>query len=105
MGRTPWSLSVDLMDRASLRVLTRIGDNNAAARGPNRSFYSWAVLIGADVEHIGARVEATPTPRNPFHADIQLPAHGDDEAARLDARREYARDLAALARLQAPARG
>ena len=102
MGPESNELSVDLLDRAPLEVMTRIGDRNAAHRGPGRSFYAWAALTRASAEQDGRRVAPAPTAWNRFHAEIRLPPLGDDEAERLDARRAHARGLAAVASLQAP---
>lgn len=102
MGEGSAALSVDLLDRAQLDVMTQIGDKNADNRGPGRSFYGWAVLTKADAEQDGRTVIESPTLWNPFHADIRLPPLGDDDMERLDSRRLHAQTLAAAARLLAP---
>ena len=102
MGEESAALSVDLLDRAPLKVMTQIGDKNAVNRGTGRSFYGWAVVCKADAEQDGRTVLESPTLWNPFHADIGLPPLGDDEMERLDSRRLHAQSLAAAAHLLAP---
>lgn len=80
------------MDIASLDLLRKIACENAAARSDRPRFHGWGVVTKADAEMNGRSVVASPTDRNPFHADIHLPAFdGDDEPE--NTIREHARDL------------
>jgi len=65
-------ISVDRLDLAPLKQLTKNGDTVAAGR--NTKFYGWAVVAVQQAESNGRRVNPSPLPNNPYHADIVLPA-------------------------------
>lgn len=80
------------MDIASLDLLRKIACDNAAGRSDRPHFHGWGVVTKAHAETNGRSVVASPTDRNPFHADIHLPSFdGDDEPE--NTIREHARDL------------
>ena len=60
---------------------TRHGDEIAAKRGANRTFYGWAVMTVTTVREAGCDAEAAPEPYNDWHAHIAMPqsAASDDD--------------------------
>lgn len=80
------------MDIASVRRLTEIAFDNAARRPDRPRFRGWGVVAKGHAEANGRSVVASPTDRNPFHADIYLPPFDGDEE-REDTMREHARHL------------
>lgn len=65
--------SVDRLEPAAAKILTEIGERRGAERRPPRQFHGWAVVSRARAGAGGRRVEMTPQPDNPYHADIVLP--------------------------------
>ncbi len=64
----------------------------------NRNFYGWATVPQDAASENGRRVEPTPQPDNPYHADIILPI----AVSKDDYQRErHATELAACAEWQA----
>ncbi len=70
-------LSVDRLgnpnpNRTTLRTLTEIADKQASDRQPARTFDGWATIRARDLRFPGwvARIMATPSDENPFHADV-----------------------------------
>ncbi len=59
----------------------RHGNDIAAKRGTNRTFYGWAVMTVAAVYEEGCDAEAALEPDNDWHAHIvmPLPAASDDD--------------------------
>ena len=49
------------------------GEDIAARRGPNRTFYGWAVVTASEVIEEGCDVEAAPETNNDWHAHIVMP--------------------------------
>lgn len=86
--------SVDRLDRASVTVMAEIGDRRGADRDPPRRLYGWAVVTHAAAERMRRRVEMTPQPDNPYHADVVLPKWPEDIEEREQLCVEHARDLA-----------
>ena len=74
-------ISVDRIDRMEKDEAVRHGDDIAAKRGANRTFYGWAVMTAVAVREEGCDVEASPEPDNDWHAHIvmPLPAAVDDD--------------------------
>ena len=66
-------ISVDRLDLAPHSVIAEIGDKIAKERDENRKFYGWAVVKAENACDKGRKVLPTPTPKNPYHADIILP--------------------------------
>lgn len=64
------TISVDRIDQASPEEAAAIGTGVASLR--QRTFYGWAVVEARDASSNRRRVEATPLPDNPYHADIIL---------------------------------
>lgn len=83
-------LSVDRLDLAPDTEMAEIGDRNAIARG--KSFFGWAVVSVRNALEMNRRVEPTPQPDNPYHADINLNLPSGSE--RLDVARQHAYNLA-----------
>lgn len=73
-------ISVERIDRMEKGEAARHGDDIAAKRGANRTFYGWAVMAVSDVREEGCDVEAAPEPDNDWHAHIVMPrsATSDD---------------------------
>ena len=68
-------ISVDRIDRMEEGDAVRHGDDIAARRGANRTFYGCAVMTAADVREEGCDAEAAPEPDNDWHAHIVMPRH------------------------------
>ena len=68
-------ISVDRLSLASVDQAVKNGDAISKTRGPNRTFYGWAVIPAIDMRNIGCDVEAAPLAdgTNPYHANIILP--------------------------------
>ena len=66
-------ISVDRIDRMEESEAVRHGDDIAAKRGANRTFYGWAVLTVATVRAAGCDAESDPAPDNDWHAHIVMP--------------------------------
>lgn len=86
------SLSVDQLDIVPDREIAAMADQMAKSRGPDRSFYGWAVVTVRDATRMGWRVETTPQPDNDYHADIFLNLPQGEE--RRDLAVQHALDLA-----------
>ncbi len=77
-------ISMNRLDLQTEEEAVNVGKVVAFARGLNRSFYGWAVIVAEKVQCNGRIVKATPLPFNPFHADIVLPesvTNSDEERA------------------------
>ena len=72
------SISVDRMDHAAAEQLAEWSREQGRGRKPPRQFHGWAVVKVRDAAANGRTVEATPTPRNRFHADIRLNVTGEE---------------------------
>lgn len=90
-------ISVNRLGLASDSVLAEIGNRNAASQ--QKSFWGWYVLTASDIREADCNVEPSPLPKNPYHADIEVPVALDANDRR-DALFEYARDLAYCAKFQ-----
>ena len=66
-------ISVDRLSLAPLAEAERISVEIAAGRGQGRKFYGWAAIGVRRARASERKVEASPIPANPFHADIILP--------------------------------
>ena len=90
--------SVDRLCLAPIECLVPIGDENARARGENRTFYGWAAVLAEEITLQGRTTEATRRLNNRYHADIVLPDWPDDLEEREDICLEHAADLATATR-------
>jgi len=86
-------ISVDRLTLAPEDQATAIAGKVASAR--IRAFYGWAVVTAAEAGDDGRRVKATPTPDNPYHADIILP---DITAQDREEQKRHAQELADTSR-------
>lgn len=86
-------ISVDRLTLAPEDKATAIAGKAASAR--NRAFYGWAVVTAAKAGGNGRCVKATPTPDNPYHADIILP---DIAAQDVEEQKRHAQELADTSR-------
>ena len=68
-----FEISVDRFSRMTTAEAVRHGDAIAAERGPNRSFYGWALLTRPDVVNAGCSCRAAPNTGNCWHANILMP--------------------------------
>ena len=86
-------ISVDRLSVAPIDQAVKNGEAIANARGPNRTFYGWAVISATDVRKIGCDVEAAPLAdgSNPYHANIILPESVVADSGEQD---QYAQRLA-----------
>ena len=66
-------ISVDRLSIAPLAEAERISVEIATGRGPKRKFHGWAAVDARSARTSERKVEASPIPANPFHADIILP--------------------------------
>ena len=66
-------ISVDRIDRMEGDEAVQHGDEIAAKRGKNRTFYGWAVMTVATVREVGCDAESAPEPDNDWHAHIVMP--------------------------------
>ena len=87
-------ISVFLLNFTSDETLTKIGDDMAQQRSPNRKFYGWAELSVADASEDERKVRATPRPENKWHADIVLPSSAKTDKKE---RERHANQLASMA--------
>ena len=71
------------MDRADLRRLTELHDQEAASRGPNRSFYGWHRFEAGLVREVGGHTKEAPTILNEWHAEVFPSEDSDDEIRQL----------------------
>lgn len=86
-------ISVDRLTLAPEDKATAIAGTVASAR--DRAFYGWAVVTAAKAGGNGRCVKATPTPDNPYHADIILP---DIAAQDREEQKRHAQELADTSR-------
>ena len=87
-------ISVDRLTCAPTPVaVAAIAEGVGARRDPPRHFYGWAVAETEKVIQIDGRVDASPLPCNPYHADIVLP---DAAVESEEAQRQYAAKLARM---------
>ncbi len=86
-------ISVDRLSLAPIDQAVKNGEAIARARGPNRTFYGWAVIPAVDVRNAGCDVEAAPLAdgANPYHANIILPDAAVTDSSAQD---QYAQRLA-----------
>ena len=68
-----FQISVDRIDRMEKDEAARHGDEIAAKRGANRTFYGWAVMTVEAVREAGCDAESAPEPDNDWHAHIVMP--------------------------------
>lgn len=68
-----YQISVDRIDRMEHSEAVQHGNNIAAKRGANRTFYGWAVMTVATVREAGCDAESAPEPDNDWHAHIMMP--------------------------------
>ena len=96
MRRGDDRISVDRLDRARLSDLAALAAERGRQRGPSgHEFRGWAVVTVEEAASNGRCVEATPTPTNPFHADICLNlSAGLAEEERREEQKLHANDLA-----------
>ena len=68
-------ISVDRFNFLKEARAIQLGEERAARRGVNVSFYGWAILGVGDIRGDGRDVISTPSEveNNPAHADIRLP--------------------------------
>ncbi len=66
-------LSSDRLTIAPRQEAIQIAERRAQDRGSNRSFYGWAIVTAQQAATSRRRVQASPQPDNPYHADIVLP--------------------------------
>ena len=74
--RSEATISVDRFDFCLQKELVDIQDENAKKRSTKnarRSFYGWARLKVIDARKEQRKVESNPVPKNPYHAEINLP--------------------------------
>ena len=82
-------ISVDRLDLSSPLEATAIADRAAKAR--SKPFYGWAVVTARQAGAKGRRVEASPQPDNPYHADVVLPDVAREDQ---DKQKRHAQELA-----------
>ena len=87
------SLSIDRLGHAPAQEMAALATKRAEQRGPNRTFYGWAVITVRNASSSGRSVKATPRPDNRFHADICLDAPATELR---DHQKAQALDLARL---------
>ncbi len=85
-------ISVDRLDKSTLQEALQTAQAVATARF--RTFYGWAVITAESAASNGRRVNPSPRPGNPFHADIVLP---DPAVEDRDEQKQHAQELAAEA--------
>ena len=83
------TISVDRLSMVPRADALRIALEAASQR--DRSFYGWAVVIAGRAAQSNRRVQASPLPDNPLHADITLP---DSVREDRDEQVRHARELA-----------
>ena len=83
-------LSSDRLTIAPLPEAIQIAEQRAQERGPDRSFYGWAIVVAEKARERRRRVAASPRPGNPYHADIILPSEEEQN--------QHALELARLSR-------
>lgn len=88
-------ISVDRITRAPPSVAVANAEKAGAKREPARTFYGWAVVNKEQVTGLGCCTIASPSPCNPYHADIVLPDVAMESA---DEQRQYATKLARRAK-------
>lgn len=88
------NISVDRLSIATRMEALRTAQETASRRGRDRSFYGWAVVIAGRAAQSNRRVQASPQPKNPLHADIVLPDSAREER---DEQVQHARELANVA--------
>ena len=81
-------ISVDRMEHDEV---VQHGEDIAAKRGANRTFYGWAVMLAATVRDADCDAESAPDPDNDWHAHIVMP---QPAALDTDLHDEYAGRLA-----------
>ena len=67
-------ISTNLYDRVDLDFATSEGDRRALEIAGSKGVEGWWVMSKAAASQMNRRVEPTPLPDNPYHADIILPA-------------------------------
>ena len=79
--RGNFKISVDRFSRMTVVEAVGHGEAIAVQRGPNRSFYGWALLRKSDVVSAKCDCRAAPKEGNVWHANILMPESvvGDDE--------------------------
>ena len=103
-GAVPYQVSLERIGARTISVdrltcaptaaeVAAIAERVGARRDPPRRFYGWAVAETEKVIQIDGRVNATPLPYNPYHADIVLP---DAAVESEEAQRQYAAKLARM---------
>ena len=88
--RGVFCLSSDRLTIAPLPEAIQIAEQRAQERGPDRSFYGWAIVMAEKARERRRRVAASPRPGNPYHADIILPSEEEQN--------QHALELARLSR-------
>ena len=78
-------ISTNLYDRVDLKFATSEGDRRSVPIPGSNGVQGWWVMSVASASQLNRRVEHTPEPDNPYHADIILPDDdvGSWEAAEL----------------------
>ncbi len=87
-------LSSDRLTIAPQHEAIRIAEKRAEERGPNRSFYGWAIITVGQATTNKRRVVASPQDDNLYHADIILPSELPSE----EEQTQHALELAKHAR-------
>ena len=95
-NKSPVEISVFILDFAPDDNLTKIGDDMARQRGPNRKFYGWAELSVTNARKDKREVRSTPQPKNKWHADIVLPPTAETD------KKERERHAIQLAKMAVP---
>lgn len=87
-------ISMDRLTCApTVDVVATIAERVGKRRSPPRNFYGWAVATAEKIRQLGSRVNASPLPCNPYHADVVLP---DAAIESEDEQRHYAAKLAGI---------
>ena len=86
-------LSINRMGFAPDAKMAAIGERNAYSDN-RKEFWGWHTLSAQDIKDAGCSVEPSPTPENPYHADIIIPVPPDlEKEKRHDELIKYARLL------------
>ena len=86
----PEKISTSRLDREPDGKMAELADLDGKDRG--QTFYGWAEMSAEAARRMGRKAEASPTPRNHWHADIVLPDAAKED---LQLRKKHAFDLAA----------
>ena len=96
-GRYVRKLSTDRLHPEELSEVTAIAVEYDKGRDGGRTFYGWAAVSQDAASRNGRRLEPSPQPDNPYHADIILPSAVTSDKKRAE---QLASELAAVSRWQ-----